>query len=143
MYGIVLMLGATLFQETSSTLGKIKVRKREESIFSMGFLNTFFVTVFFIAIAIIRPDQFIFSFASIGTLTLKIILDIFQAHYTMLAITRSERSTFGFLRVITLPLLLVVDLFLGYSISALQLGGMMLIIIVLFFLFLNHGIRRK
>jgi len=143
MFGLSIMMASTFFREIANSIGKEEVARHKESIFTMGFLNMFWLVAGFSIIALVRPSFFIFSLASIPTLIIRIISEIAQAHVTMLAVANAERSTYGFLRVLTLPLLLIVDIVLGYRIDAMQFAGISVIIVALGFLFLNHGITKK
>ncbi|MBI2048003.1 MAG: hypothetical protein HYT27_02590 [Parcubacteria group bacterium] len=142
MIGILLVLAATFFEEISDSIGKHAVSEKKESLYTFGFLALLWGTVFLLLSAFIR-DAFVFSFASIPTLGVRVILEIVQIHVTLLAITIADRSTFGFLRITTIPLLLVVDILLDYSIGIYGLWGIGLIVLALIVLFINHGITKK
>lgn len=137
------MLSGTLFAELSNALGKKEIKQKKETVFSMGFLNTFFVVLTFLVIALILPEKFVFSSASLPTLIPRILLEITQMTFLMFAISKAPRSSFGFLRVLTIPLLLIADITLGYDISQMQLIAIGIIVTTLLFLFLNHGIKKK
>ncbi len=133
----------TFFEEVASLIGKTKVAARQESVYMMGFLNLFWVTLVFGLIALLRPSSFIFSYASLPTFGIRMILEVVQAHVSILAVTRADRSTFGFIRVATVPLLLLVDLIMKYTLGSYQIVGMGIIVAVLILIFMNHGIRRE
>lgn len=141
MIGTLFVLLATFLEETASSIGKSEMGKKTESIYASGFLMMLWGTVFFIVIAFVR-DSFIFSLASLPTLTIRIVLEVLQAHFTMIALSRADRSTFGFLRVITIPLLLATDMFLGYALGLNEIAGVGLIVGALVFLFINHGVKK-
>jgi len=143
MFGILLALTSSVFREAATTIGKSKVMKHEESIYTMGFLNLFWVSVFFLVIAVFIRGEFILALASLPTLGIRMVLEVAQAHVTMKAIARADRSTFGFLRIWTLPLLLGVDVFLGYTIGIYQMLGISAIVLAFIFLFINHGLRKE
>ncbi|MFH1430184.1 MAG: hypothetical protein ABIG71_01510 [Candidatus Uhrbacteria bacterium] len=143
MLGILLTISSTLFGETSNVIGKAKVLKHQESVYTMGFLNVCWVTLAFFCIAIVVPGSFVFSAVALPTYGLRMILEVVQAHVTVRAITVSSRSAFGFLRIITIPLLLITDIVIGYDLHTFQLIGMGVIIVALAFLLLNHGVERK
>ena len=142
MFGVLLSSIGTFFDEITLSIGKAKVNQKQYSIFTFSFLNHFFVFLFLVAI-IIYKQKFIFSLASLPTFTLRAILEIILTQIALLAISQADRSTFGFIRVITLPLLLLVDLILGYQINNFQLAGIGLIIIAMFFIFTNRGIKKQ
>lgn len=142
MIGFALVILASLFEEIGSSIGKFEVDNKKESIYTFGFLMLLWGTVFLFISAFIR-DAFIFSLASLPTLFVRSVLEIGQAHFTMLAIARAERSTFGFLRIITIPLLLVADVVLGYTVGIYQIAGIGIIIAALIILFMNHGIKKE
>lgn len=142
MFGVLLILMATLFSEVSDSIGKRKVMKLEESLYTMGFLSFFWTSIWFLVIIFIK-GSFDFSLDSLPTFIPRIFLEVILAHITFIAITRSDRSTFGFIRVITIPLLLIVDIILGYSLSIFQLLGIVLIVLVIFTIFINNKISKK
>ncbi len=142
MIGLLLVLGATFLEEIGGSIGKFEMQKKKESIYTFGFLMLLWGTVFFLISAFVR-DSFIFSIESLPTLIVRALLEIIQAHLSILAVTRADRSTFGFLRIITIPLLLVTDLFLGYTIGVNELWGIGIIIAALIILFINHGIKKE
>jgi len=152
MLGILLTTGSTLAEEAGTSVGKWETARGKESVFSMGFLDSLWATVFMFALAFLIPKDFfaigfphgfIFTTASLPTLIPRIGLEILQSLATVYAITVADRSTFGFLRIITIPLLLLTDIFLAYTISFPQVIGMLLIVTSLILLFINHGIRGK
>lgn len=142
MLGVLLVLGATLFGEVSESVGKHEVVKGNESFYTMGFLSTFWTTLWFLLI-IVGKGHFLFSLASLPTFIPRLLLELILAHVAILAVIKADRSTFGFFRIITIPLLLVVDIILGYHLSAFQLIGILLITIVIFLLFINGRITKK
>lgn len=152
MLGILLTAGASVAEEIGTSVGKWETLRGKESVFSMGFLDSLWATLFLLALAFIVPagffapgfpQGFVFSMASLPTFLPRVGLEILQAYATIYAVTRADRSTFGFLRVITIPLLLVADIVLAYSVGLPQIAGMSLIVASLILLFINHGIRRE
>lgn len=152
MLGLLITAGASAAEEAGTSIGKWETLRGRESAFSMGFLDSFWATLFLLALAFIVPvgffapgfpRGFVFSMASLPTFLPRVGLEILQAYATVYAVTRADRSTFGFLRVITIPLLLVADVILVYSVSLSQIAGMSLIVASLILLFINHGIRRE
>lgn len=132
----------TIFDEVSSSVGKWNVEHKKESIYTLGFLNTFWGLIFFILIVLYK-GEFIFSMKSLALLAVLIILDIAQTYSSLRATVEADRSTFAFIMVGTIPLLLVVDTVLGYDISLLNLVGVSIIILGLLVLFINHGLNKK
>lgn len=142
MLGIILIIIGTVFGEVSSSMGKWNVNNKSESIYTLGFLNIFWVFIIF-TITLLVKGQFVFSIASIPLFIIFIILEIAQTYSSLHANVEADRSTFGFLMVGTIPLLLLVDIFLHYSINLTSLIGISLIVISLLFLFINHGLNKK
>lgn len=143
MIGVFMALIAGFFSEIGDSIGKRSVNDHKESIYTMGFLNMFWVVVILTSSAFLVTNSFIFSLASLPTFITKMVLEIFQVYMSLSAITIASRSTFGFLRIWTLPLLLVVDIMLGYSVSGWQVGGIFILVIAFILLFINHGIEKK
>ncbi|MBU0545710.1 hypothetical protein KKA13_00440 [Patescibacteria group bacterium] len=142
MFGVLLMSLGTFFQEAADSLGKWTVQMKEQSVFSMGFLSLVFQTLFF-ALIILVNGNFVFSPASLPTFLVRSVLEILQAHFTIVAICRAERSAFAFIRTLTMPLLLATDMILGYSLNNFQIGGILLIMVSLFVLTLNNGFKKE
>jgi hypothetical protein len=142
MLGVLLASIGTLFEEISTSLGKWEIARKVESPFSFGFLQLFWGSMIFVGIVLVRPATFVFSVASFPTFFLRVVLEVIQAHTTVVAIAVASRSTFGFIRVLTVPLLLGADILLGLVLTPFQLGGIALIIVTLVLLFRNHGIER-
>lgn len=142
MFGVILAFIASLFEETADSIGKKEVIEKKESIYTMGFLNLFWMAILLFIIALAR-NSFVFAAASLLTFGIRAALEIAQAHMTVLAITKADRSTFGFLRILTLPLLLIADILLGYTIKTNQIIGIGLIILSFIILFINDGIRKN
>ena len=133
----------SLFDEFSNLIGKKKIEEQKESIFTMGFLNLFWVVLAFAGIAIFVPGSFRFSSASLPFFIPRLIFEIAQAVITVKAIAVATRSTFSFIRSLTIPLLLGVDVFLGYALSLPQIVGIALIAITLVLLFANYRAEQK
>ena len=142
MIGFVLVIAAAFFLEIGDSIGKTEVSEKKESVYTFGFLMLLWGTLFLFALAFIR-DSFVFSIASLPTLGIRAILEIAQAHVSVLAVTRADRSTFGFLRILTIPLLLFIDVALGYSIGGGQIIGIGIVVAALAILFINHAIRKE
>src|SRR3989344_1176385 len=152
MFGILLTAGAALAEEISVSVGKWETARGKESVFSLGFLSYFWVTLFLLAFAFLIPKDFfapgfpsgfVFNMASLPTFLPRVGLEILQALAGAYALVIADRSTVGFLHIITIPLLLVVDVVLSYSVGMPQIAGMSLIIASLVLIFINHGIKRR
>lgn len=143
MFGLTLVFIAAIFSEVGSSVGKHEVALRKESVYSLGFLDLIWGTVFFFAYALVIPSAFIFDPASLPTFLPRVVFEIGIAYCIVHAVTLADRSTFGFLRTLTLPFLLLVDLALGYALSLAQIVGISVIAVSLIILFMNHGIRRQ
>src|SRR3989344_9419438 len=96
MFGILLAAVSSAFLEISDTLGKKSVKNRSESYYTFGFLNLFFGTLFLVGYGFFSHD-FLFSMASLPFFIPRLILEIIQAHVTVIAIVRADRSDFGFI----------------------------------------------
>lgn len=143
MTGILLMLTGTFLEESSTSIGKISVRRRLESPYSFGFISTGLMSVMFLVIMLARRHSLVFDPGSIPLLVLRIVLEAVHATITLYAITRADRSTFGFIRTLTIPTILGVDLVLGYALGWVHVAGILLIVGALLYLFLNHGLTRR
>lgn len=143
MIGIFLMFVGNFFVEISDSIGKNKVKKHEESNFTMGFLTLFWSTIFFLILSLIKDENFIFLSASLPTFLTRVVLEIVQTYISVLAIVRADRSTYGFVRTLTIPLLFLVDIFLGYNIGVSSVLGMGILLLALLILFLNKGIKKE
>lgn len=135
------MLSGTFFEELAVSAGKLGVRRHLESPFSFGFISSALQLVLFATILLFRRGSLDFSWDSIPFLALRVILEMVLASLTLYAITRADRSTFGFIRTLTIPAVLAIDLFVGYALGWAHLGGIVLIVGSLLYLFLNHGLR--
>jgi hypothetical protein len=142
MFGIILMALGTLMGEANASIAKTEVAAKKESIYTLGFLNTLLGAIIYAMVGI-TTGNFYLNPASFPTLALRIVLEIFQSHLTLIALITSERSTFSFFRVLTLPLLLLVDVFLGYLIGWTQVIGITFTVGIIFFLFLRKDLSLK
>jgi len=142
MFGVILASVGAFFEEIFAVIGKKEVQKREESIYTMGFLLFIWSTIFFLAVILIK-GSFDFYLASLPTFSIRVVLEMILITITLKAVIAAERTTFSFIRTVTLPLLLAVDLFLGYPISINQMMGIGLIVLTLVILFMNHGINPR
>lgn len=142
LIGVSLVVVAMLFGEVAADIGKIEVRKKAESIYTMAFLNLALGTVIFILLGIIRQRMH-FNPAALPGIILRSAFDIILIYLNSLLIVRASRSTVGFLHVGTIPLLLIVDALLGFKIETLQLVGIGVIITTIILLATHHGLDTK
>jgi len=143
MIAFFLVFVAKLFDEAGTSIGKHEAQLDKESIYTMGFLNLLWGTLFFLGFAFFIRRGFIFSLASLPTFVPRLILEIVQAHVTLKAIVTATRSTFSFIRILTIPLLLLTDIILGYTIGFNHVVGIGLIVIALVVLLFSHGLKTK
>lgn len=143
MLGILLIAFGSLFGEVGTSLGKVEVARKKQDIYSFGFLSLCFSTIVFVLIAVFVRGEFIFSVASLPTLSLRAVLEILQMIFSIKAIIAADRSTYGFVRVFTIPLLLFVDIVLGYSLTSSQITGVVIVSVSILLLFFSHGLRRQ
>jgi hypothetical protein len=142
MLGIILIAVGELFAEASATIGRYEVKHRKETLYTMGFLSGFWATVFLIIYSL-TWGEFRFSYDSLPTFVLRLVLEVALLLFSLHAMVQADRSTFAFLRTFTIPLLLAADLALGYALSMSQISGVTLIVVALLILLLNHGLSRR
>src|SRR3989338_8217277 len=142
MFGLILAAVSSAFGEVSDTIGKKTVQSRLESYYTFGFLNLFFGSVF-LGLYAIFGGSFIFSVASLQFFLPRLVLEVIQAHVSVIAVVRADRSDFSFIKMLTIPLLLVVDMLSGYAISPLQILGIVLILRTAFTLYSIEHYRTK
>lgn len=143
LFAFILILGGSILGEVSSSLGKYTVKHKVVGLFSLGFLNSLVGFGLFAGTIAIQPEAWKFSFESIPTLAVRIVLDCLQLYLTLKAISISSRGTFGLVRSTTIPLVLIADLFLGYTIGPGALLGMGLIFSTLVILAALGDLERK
>ncbi len=139
--GLLILLGS-LFGEISESIGKMQVQKARENIYSLGFLNAFWVSVFFL-ITIGFGADFTFNTASLPTFIPRVILEIILSHIMVVGIIKAERSTFAYLRLLTIPLVLSIDIALGNSLSLTQIIGVTAMFCGLLLLFFRNPKSKK
>jgi hypothetical protein len=143
MIGIVLAALGSVFAEAADIVGRTEAKKKHETVFSMGFLQTFWATIFFVVWSLVSAGSFRFDYDSLPTFILKMVLEVIQVYATISAVITADRSSFGFIRVLTIPLLLIVDIFLGYQLAPMQSVGVSLIVIAMLILFTDHNFSKK
>jgi multidrug transporter EmrE-like cation transporter len=142
LIGVGLVVVAMLFGEVAADIGKIEVRKKEESIYTMAFLNIALGTIIFIVIGIFRSKMH-FNPAALPGIIMRSAFDMVLIYLNSLLIVKASRSTVGFLHVGTIPLLLIVDAILGFKIETLQLVGIGVIVTTIILLATHHGLDKK
>lgn len=142
MIGILLVLGATLAAEISTSIGKFEIEKHKESIYTLGFLSSFWSCIWFILIVFYK-GHFDFTTASLPFFIPRVLLEITLAMVVVRAVATAERSTFGFIRILTIPFLFMVDLAMGVSLSQSTMLGLLLILLTLIVVVLFGGIHIK
>lgn len=141
MLGLFLTILGTVLDEVSTSIGKIAIKSKIESLYTFGFFSYLTCALLFIILMLFRlPGQ---EMNAWPTFLARMITETILGYYTIVAIIKCSRSTFGFIRVGTVPLLLIVDAVLGYSISNYQIVGIALITFSLLYLYMNHGIEKR
>lgn len=142
MFGVILESIASVFNESSDSIGKFAFNRKLENVYTLGFLSLFW-TIIFLAITVIFGAALKFSVESLPFFVPRAILEVIQMELTIHAIVKADRSTFGFIRLVTVPLLLLVDIGLHYSISIHQLIGIALILVTLIWLLKNGKLNKQ
>ena len=97
MLGVLFTSISTFFQEVSASIGKDGVARRLQGIYTMGFLNSFWTILIFLFLIFIAGQKFVFSFASLPTVGLRMVLELFQADISVRATVAADRSTYSFI----------------------------------------------
>lgn len=143
LFGLILVLGGSFFQELSSSIGKYEIEKKRESMYAMGFLSLIVSWLFF-GVTMLFHHQVGFNPASLPSFLLRAGLEIFQIYVSLNAIALASRSTYSFIHIGTIPILLAIDIFLlQVPITGWQTIGIIAIVLALLILSLNHGIEKK
>ncbi len=142
MFGVILSSIGAFFEELASSIGKKQVKRKEESIYAMGFLNELMAFCGFVLIILFSGKASGLTLMVWPTALLRLALSLFQGYVTVNAIAKADRSTFGFIRTGTIPLLLIMDMVAGTFISGYQILGMLCISAGLLFLYMNHGFSK-
>ncbi len=135
-------LGSSLFREVSDSIGKKEIQKQSAGIYTITFLSLIFGVLFLVITAILR-GVFYFSFESIPTLAIRIVIEIVLYCITMSALAKADRSIFGFVRTLTIPLLLATDLIMGYTIGLIQIIGIIIIVFAIAFVGFSKNFNKK
>lgn len=142
MFGVIIVFFSTFFDEISNSLVKVELKQKQIGLYSLAVVNSLAVTLIFIAVSIFQ-HRFIFSWASLPTISIRVILEIILTYLALTAVAKADRSTYGFIRILTIPLLLLVDFSLGYQINNHQIAGIVIIIFSLFLLFSYQGVKKS
>lgn len=142
MFAGLLILVGSFFAEVADSIGKKQVQRSKQNVYSLGFLNSFWVTII-LFVSIILGANFTFNTASFPTFLTRVVLEIVLAHITVLGIIRAERSTFAYLRLLTIPLVLIIDLVLGNSLGMAQIIGVNLVFLGLIILLYRNPKSNK
>src|SRR3989344_4492817 len=142
MLTLILIFSATFFEEVSSVFTKKGISDRRESIYTAGFLNLSFTTLWFLGI-ILYHDNFVFSMDSLPIFGLRMLLEFALLTIGLKAVAEADRTTFSFIHSGTVPLLLAVDIFLGYAVSPKQMIGILLFCGIILILAFSKGIEKK
>ena len=143
MIALLLITIGNFFSEIATSIGKREIEKKEESVFTMIFLNLIFAVLILGGIAIFREGSFVFSWNSWPTFSARVLLELALSYITVMAIVKSDRSTFGFLRTGTIVFVFVIDFLLGNFLDFWELMGISVVVVALLIIFLNHGISKK
>ena len=143
MTAFLLAAAAGFFLEISSSIGKHELLKKKESLYAVGFLGSVWATLFLLIWTLVVSKEFVFSIESLPTFLLRAVLEVILVFVSLGAIRDADRSTFAFLRVLTIPVLLLVDVILGYSLSSLQIGGVLVLLIAFLMLASGHALSSK
>ncbi len=139
---LILVFLGTFTKEATASLGKNAVHKHSETLYTMGFLGSFW-SIFFLAGTVVFGAPLTFQLESLPFLITRIILEIALVYLAMRTIITAERTTAAFLHSLTIPLLLIVDIVLGYSLTTNQWLGVSIIILALLLLFYHNPIGKK
>lgn len=142
MLGVVFSAIGAFFVEVSNSIGKFEVEKKEETPYLIPFLNIKFSVLVFLVITLVKPSLFVFNIASLPFFLSRFFLEILVAYFMVKSLVTNERSTASFVLTLTVPLLLLADVVLGYGISPYQIGGIVLIVLVLVSIFTNRNMNR-
>ncbi len=142
MLGALLAFLGGFFTEASSSLTKIIFAEQKIPYYFFAFLFSAVNAVIFFLIALLGGESLALSPHSLPTFSLRIVLEIIQLELTIRASVHADRTLFGALRVLTIPLLLCIDILLGYTLSLIQLSGMLLVVLALGFYFLHTSFRK-
>ena len=137
-----LILLGTLSSEISNSIGKLAVARKQETLYSMGFIAMFWSSILFIGL-ILFGAEFRFSADSLPFFLPRVVLELILAHIAIKSVIVADRTTVSFLRMTTIPLLLMVDIIIGYEIMPHQIYGIGLLLIALAIIFWKNPSGQK
>lgn len=142
MLGVLFASIGSFVGEISASIIKFSADHQRGRMLTTAFINSLAGGVVIGTIGLVRGN-FIFSPASFPTFAVRAVFEIFQMHLTLAAIQRAERSTQSFLHSLSIPLLLIADLFLGYTVTPLQIAGIVLVLVTIGFLVAENTGHRQ
>ena len=142
MIALALIAIGTLINESASSVGKWAVRAHKESLYTMGFLDLFWVTIVFTA-WVAYTGTWALQLQSLPYFFIRAIVELCVLVAGLKATARVDRGTYTLITVLTIPLVLVVDYAVGFNIPNNALWGMLLIIVAFIILFARHSIDTK
>jgi hypothetical protein len=102
------------------------------------------VTIFSGIVVFVENDRsFTRTLLSFFLLIFQVLAGVLFNELTNKAIHHAERSTFSVLSTITIPLLLICDILLGYETTRWQIGGVMLLVVMLTYVFFRGHFSMK
>lgn len=143
MFGVLLIWLGAFFEEISAVAGKKEFAAHTEDVYVYGFLQILAVLMAFLLMLALTPGAMMFSWASLPTLSARIVFEILQCYVGIVALKLADRSTMGVVRSGTIPLLLVVDLLMGYSVSALQFTGILALFVLIVLVVKEKVVSKK
>src|SRR3989344_1396593 len=142
MLGVILAGISSVFDEIAFSIGKKKVSDGLVSHYTFGFLIQFLSALGITVVGFVFADLS-FSLDSLPTFIPRVLVAILMLQLLVIAIAEVDRGIFGFIRLATIPLLLGADLALGYSLSNLQIIGIIFIVIPVGLLFYAEFSKSK
>ena len=143
MFGVLLIWLGEFFEETSAIAGKKEFSAHKEDVYVYGFLQIFAVLITFLLMLAFTPGSMMFSWASLPTLSIRVVFEIIQCYTAIVALKLADRSTMGVVRSGTIPLLLAVDILMGYSVSPLQFAGILALFVPILLAVKGKVVNRK
>lgn len=135
MIGFILTALGTSAEEVGIALGKKSVQSKKIGTYGLMVLHTLVSIAIFLATVLIWPGAFVFSVLSLPFFLARAFFEVLQMYMSTQALVRSDRTTFAFVRTLTIPLLLAVDVYLGYSLSLLQIVGIVILTLAILAIF--------
>ncbi len=137
-----LILLGTLSAEISNSIGKLAVARKQETLYSMGFITMFWSSILFVGL-IALGAEFRLASASLPLFLPRVALEVILAHVAIKSVLVADRTTVSFLRMITTPLLLMVDVIIGYEMLPRYIYGIGLLMAALAIVFWRNPRGQK